>query len=217
MIYVDTREHNQAYILKFMMAKGIEAESFTFPQTSGADYLITAKEGSCAIQRKVVVSEMIGELDEIMYQIIPRLKNFTDHPILLLEENFGISKEGYLYNKADNRETQFLATSYYGYLETIRKIGVDVVTTRDLNSSIWWMIAMHGYLEKNHYPKHTKYHSVEEQAVGLLSVIPGVGEERAKKALKHSSIRGMVGMKSVKGLTGPQCEKLQKVLQWRGE
>lgn len=213
----DTRERNQAYIMRFLMSKGIESESFTFPQSSGTDYLISAKKGSCAIQRKVVVSEMIGELDEIMYEIIPRLKNFSENPVLLLEENFGISKEGYLYNKADNRETQMFATSYYGYLETIRKMGVGVVTTRDLNSSIWWMISMHGYLEKDHYPKHTKYHSVEEQAVGLLSVIPGVGEERAKKALKHSSIRGMVGMKSVKGLTAPQCEKLQKVLQWRGE
>jgi ERCC4-type nuclease len=108
-----------------------------------------------------------------------------------------------------------LATAYYSYLETIRKTGVDVITTRDLNQSIWWMISLHNYLGKNHYPHHKKYHTMHEIAVGMLTAIPTIGEARANKALKESSIRGMVGMKTVTGLTDKQNEKLQQVLQWR--
>ena len=158
---------------------------------------------------------MISELDQIMYEIIPALKNFSENPVMLLEENFGISKDGYLFNRNDNRQTDFKATSYYGFLETIRKSGVDVVTTRDLNQSLYWMIAMHGYLGKEHYPKHRKYHGTKECAIGMLTAVPGIGEVRASKALSHSSIRAMTGMKRVDGLTDKMNERLQDVLRFR--
>jgi hypothetical protein len=177
--------------------------------------MIVADKGSCAIQRKVVVSEMISELDEIMHDIAPRLKAFSENPCFLFEENFSISKDGYLQDKNSGRSTEMLITSYYGYLETLRKMGLDVYTTRDLNASIWWLVAMHGYLGKNHYPKHSKYFSEKEQAAGMLMCVPGIGEARAEKALKHNSIRGMAGMKMIEGLTEKQGEKLGKVLRWR--
>ena len=167
------------------------------------------------MQRKVVVSELISELDQILYETIPLLKNFSDQPVLLIEENHDITQDGYLINHTTGRDTQMLATAYYSYLETIRKTGVDVITTRDLNQSIWWMISLHNYLGKNHYPHHKKYHTMHEIAVGMLTAIPTIGEVRANKALKESSIRGMMGMKTVNGLTDKQNEKLQQVLQWR--
>jgi hypothetical protein len=77
------------------------------------------------------------------------------------------------------------------------------------------MISLHNYLGKNHYPHHKKYHTMHEIAVGMLTAIPTIGEVRANKALKESSIRGMMGMKTVNGLTDKQNEKLQQVLQWR--
>jgi len=110
-----------------------------------------------------------------------------------------------------------LATSYYGILETLRKMGIDVQCTRDLNSSIWWMIALHGYLNKNHYPKHKKCFSVQEQAVAMMTLIPGIGTARAEKALQKNSIRVMSGMKKVPGLTDAQSRKLGEVLRWQGK
>ena len=215
MILIDSREQNAPYVQKQFTKHNIDSEITCLDTSTGSDYLISNLKGSCAVQRKVVVSEMISELDQIMHQIVPSLKNFSENPVLLLEENMGISPDGYLHNRADGRTTDMLATSYYGYLETIRKMGVEVITTRDLNQSIWWMISMHGYLEKNHYPPHKKYFSTGEQAIGMLSTIQGIGEARAIKALQKTSIRGMCGMKNVEGLTKRQSEKLQDVLRYR--
>lgn len=214
-ILIDSREQNGPYLQKRFAASGIESEIVCFPQNTACDYLITNEKGSCAIQRKVVCSEFISEVDEILHDIVPRLKDFSDNPCFLIEENFSITKDGYLENRQDGRTSDMKATSYYGILETIRKSGVDVYCTRDLNASIWWMVAMHGYLQKNHYPKHHKYFSEQEQAIGMLMCVPGIGEKRAEKALQENSIRGMCGMKRVEGMTEKQSEKLLKVLRWR--
>lgn len=216
-ILVDSREHNAQHFVNRFTAAGIDSEIVCFPQNTGCDFLITNEKGSCAIQRKVVVSEMITELDEIMHDIAPRLKNFSDNPCFLFEENFSISKDGYLQDRNTGRPTELLITSYYGYLETLRKMGLDVYCTRDLNASTWWLTAMHGYLAKNHYPVHTKYFSEREQATGMLMVVPGIGEARAEKALKQNSIRGMSGMKVITGLTEVQSRKLGGVLRWHAK
>lgn len=150
-----------------------------------------------------------------MYEIVPNLKGFSDNPCLLVEENFSITKDGYLENRQDGRVSEMKATSYYGILETIRKSGLDVYTTRDLNASIWWMIGMEGYLKTNHYPKHKKFFTEKEQAVGMLMCVPGIGEKRAETALQKNSIRGMSGMKEIAGLTEKQSERLAGVLKWR--
>jgi hypothetical protein len=214
-ILIDSREQSGAYILKRFTAAGIDSEIVCFPQNTGTDYLITNEKGSCAVQRKVVCSELISELDETMHETVPYLKNFSENPCLLVEENFRITKDGYLQNATDGRTSDMKAVSYYGFLETIRKAGVGVYCTRDLNASIWWMVAMHGYLAKNHYPKHRKYFSEMEQAVAMLGVVPGIGEKRAEKALELNSIRGMAMMRKVAGLTEKQSGNLLKVLKWR--
>lgn len=215
MILIDSREQNGPYISSRFADAGIDSDIVALPTETGCDYLISNTFGSVAIQRKVVVSEMISELDQIMYETIPALKNFSENPCLVLEENYGITKDGYLHNRNDGRPTELLATSYFGYLETIRKMGVDVITVRDLNQSIWYMIATHGYLGKEHFPKHKKYFSVQDQAVGMLTAIPSIGEARAKKALEKMSIRAMCGMKRIDGLTAKQSEKLQSVLRFK--
>ena len=213
---IDSREKNAPYISKRLTEQDIENEITCLPQETGSDYLIASTHGSCAIQRKIVIPEMIGQLDEIMFDILLRMKNFSENPVFLAEENYGISQDGYLFNRADNHPTEFLAKSYYGYLETIRKMGVDVVTTRGLNETIWYLVSMHGYLGKEHYPPHTKTFSDKECAVGILSSVPGIGDVRASKALSHNSIRGMMGMKRIEGLTQKQSDRLSKVFHWRG-
>jgi ERCC4-type nuclease len=214
-ILIDSREQNGPYIQKRFESAGIDSEIVCFPKTTSCDYLITNHKGSCAIQRKVVCSELLSELDEIMHEIVPNLAQFSDNPCLLVEENFDITKDGYLQDHNSGRHTEMKATAYYNYLETIRKHGVDVYTTRNLNASIYWMIAMHGYLEKQHYPKHRKFFTIEEQAIGMLTCVPGIGEARARKALAGMCIAGMNG--GVPGLTVKQNEKLGKALRWCAE
>lgn len=203
---------------------GIESEMFTFPQYTGCDYMIANTFGTCCIQRKVAPAELSGKtlsgiskMEDIINNILPRLTSFGDNPSFLVEESFSIDESGYLTDRNSGRSSQMLATSYFGFLETIRKMGVDVYCTRDLNSSIYWMAAMHGYLEKHHYPKHRKYFSVEEQAVGALCCVPTIGEKRAVKALSGSSIGQMYRKKNVPGLTEKMNERLQKMLQWKGD
>ena len=216
-IIIDSREHNAPYISKRFTEAGIENEITCLPQETGSDFLIASTHGSVAVQRKVVCSEMIGQLDEIMYEIIPRMKNFNENPIILLEENYGISKDGYLFNKTDNRPTEMLAKSYFGYLETIRKMGVGVITTRGLTESIWYLVSVHDYLSKEHYPKHMKCFTDKEYAIGILSMIPTVGTVRAAKTLSNCSIRAMVGMKKINGLTQSQSDRFARILHWTGK
>lgn len=212
---IDSREKNGPYLERQFRAVGIEADIICWPTETGTDFLVTNSKGSVAIQRKVLVSELIGEFDKTLYETLPALKNFSDNPMLLVEENHTISPDGYLHNRTDGRSTEMLAMSYYGYLETVRKMGIDVQTTRDINQSMWLITSIHNYLAKEHYPKHRKYFTVPEQAVGMLCTVPSIGEVRANKALVKSSIRGMVGMKQVDGLTMKQNEKLQNVLRWK--
>lgn len=214
-ILVDTREQNGPYIKSRFEEAGIESEIATLSTETGADYIISGEKDTVAVQRKVVCSEFISELEEIVNDIAPRLLGYSEHPVFLIEENYEITKDGYLLNRQNGRHSELLATSYFGILETLRKMGCEVVTTRDLNSSIWWMISLHGYLGKNHYPKHTKYFSLQEQAVGMLTVIPGLGPARAEKALAKNSIRVMSGMNKVPGLTETQSRKLSEVLRWQ--
>ena len=214
-IIIDINEKNAPYISKRLTEQGIDNDITHLPQPTGTDYIVANTYGSCCIQRKVVCSEMNGQLDEIMFDIIPRMKNFSDNPVFLAEENYGISQDGYLFNRADNRPTEMLAKSYFGYLETIRKMGIDVVTTRGLNETIWYLVSMHGYLGKEHYPKHVKYFSDKEIAVGMLTAIPGIGDVRASKALEGTSIRGMMGLKHITGLTQKQSERLSRVVGYK--
>ena len=217
-ILCDSREQQGQYIVKFLISKNIDAEIICWPQETGCDYLISNKVGSVAIQRKDAFAEVINQMEEIRYDILPRLKNFSGEvhtPVLLVEETFGITKEGYLIDRQSGRESQMLATSYYNFLETIRRSGTDVVTTRDLNQSLWWLVATHGYLAKYHYPKSSTAYSVKEQAMGMMMSVNGMGEARAGKALAESSIKEMGRMTRIPGLTEKQSKKVKEVLGWK--
>lgn len=155
-------------------------------------------------------------MEELLQNILPRLITFTDNPVLLVEESHIIGEKGYLFRKQDKYwvETGMHCTSYYAFLETVRNMGIDVVCTRNMDASIWYMISMHKYLGKFHYPKHEKFFKTGQQAVGMLCCIQGIGEKRAQKALASSSIAGMLSRKTVDGLTDIHLAKLKKVLNW---
>lgn len=211
---IDTREHNGPSAVKFFLEHGIDSELVTLSTDTGADYFIANSRGSAAVQRKVACSELISELDETLNETIPHLKDFSENPVLLIEENFIVTSEGYLMNRLDSRESQLLATSYFGYLETIRKTGVDVVCTRDYNESLWYMLSQHNYLGKEHYPPHRKYFGIEEQCIGMLSCIPTIGEKKASAMLKKQSIREIAMNRNSDVLTVKQNERLRKVIDY---
>lgn len=157
-------------------------------------------------------------MEELLHDTLPRLSIFTDNPVLLVEESHIIGERGYLFRKHQNHwvETGMHSSSYYGFLETARNLGVDVVCTRNLDASIWYMISMHGYLGKHHYPKHAKMFTDGQRAMGMLCCVPKIGEKRAAQALgSGKSISEIATAKSVKGLTENQLEKIQKVLKWK--
>jgi ribosomal protein S13 len=54
-----------------------------------------------------------------------------------------------------------------------------------------------------------------KQAVGMMMVVPGIGETRAMKVLKETSIRDMIAGNKYGGLTMKQAEKLQGVVGWK--
>jgi len=165
------------------------------------------------------MKELVIQMQELTEDILPRLASFTDNPILLVEENFTIGEMGTLFRKESSSkmwiETGMHSASYYGFLESCRMKGIDVVCTRNLDQTIWYMAAMNGYLAHNHYPKHRKLYKPYQQALGMLCCVTGIGEKRAEKILEHNSISELSNADTAEGLTDKQLKKLQAVLRWR--
>jgi ERCC4-type nuclease len=229
-IIIDSREQTGEYMKSKFDSIGVESEVCCLPYQSGADYYISQTYGSCGVQRKNSMAEICGTpvsdkfnsaMEELIHGIIPRLISYTDNPILLVEESHMIGDDGYLFRKEGSmyKETQMHSSSYYGFLETCRMMGVNVVCVRatpDLMPTIYYLAAMDGYLAKQHYPKHLKSFKIEQQCLGMLAGIPGIGIKRAEKALIGNSIKDLMMMQKVNGLTEKQLEKVKKVLCWRG-
>ena len=205
---------------------GIESEIACLPHNSGCDYIIANTHGSCAIQRKDSMAEICGNpvqdtyksaMEELRFEIIPHLVQFSDNPVLLVEESHEIGENGYLFRKQDRLwlETPMHSSGYYGFLETVRQMGCEVVTTRSLDHSIWWMISMHNYLGRYHYPKHKKAYNPGQSAMGMLCCVPGIGEKRAEKILSKHSISDLIFDKNIKEATEKQRKKIDEVLRYR--
>lgn len=218
-IGIDTREQNGDYIKSRFDAIGIQSDIITLPYSSGCDYLIVNTHGSCGIQRKSAMKELVNQMDDLAHDILPRLSSFTDNPVLLVEEDFTIGEMGNLFRKDSSAklwiETGVHSSSYYGFLESCRMKGIDVVCTRNLDQSVWYMAAMHGYLGHNHYPKHQKLYKPYQQALGMLCCVPGIGLKKAEKILGRNSIEDLVNADKADGLTEKQLKKVQMVLRWK--
>jgi ERCC4-type nuclease len=217
---IDTREQNGEYIMGGLGDLGVEADICTLPYTSGCDYLISNTHGSCGIQRKDSMAELAGQMEELRTDILPRLCTFTNNPVLLVEESHQFGEHGFLFRKEGSMlvETGLHSSAYFGFLESTRNMGIDVVTLRampDLSPTIHYLAAMDGYLSREHYPKHMKTYKPNQIAMGMLCCVPGIGQKRAEKALKGKSIADIVRAKELDGLTDGQLKKVQRVLQWR--
>jgi ERCC4-type nuclease len=219
-ILVDSREQNGLYIKSKFDQIGVESDICTLPYNSGCDYYISNSHGSCGIQRKDSTKELVQQMEELRTDILPRLITYTDNPILLVEESHKIGEGGNLFRKEGSmyKETGTTATSYYGFLESIRMMGVDVVTIQaatDMMPTIWYLAAMDGFLSRDHYPKHQKSFKPNQQALGMLCCVPGIGMKRAAKALETNSIKDIATKTKIEGLTTKQHQKIKRVLEWK--
>jgi len=214
---IDTREQHGEYILEKVIKAGCDATISTLPYTSGCDYFIANVHGSIGVQRKDSMKEVVTQMQELREDILPRLLTFTDNPVLLVEESHVTGDAGYLFRKENGmyRETQMHCTAYYSFLESVRMMGIEVVCTRNMDQSIWYLIAMDRYLSQQHYPKPMKSYKPRQQQIGMLCCVPGIGQKRAEAALEGRSVSELVSAKEVDGITKKQLEKIQKVLRWK--
>ena len=188
-IIVDSREHNKEYIVgKFKEHGGIE--SMITCLSYSMDYLIMGNACSVGIQRKSGSKEIPQQMKALKEDILPALKELTDNPVLLIEEDFHIGQDGIFYRRQDGMlyPTSLNTKSYFNFIHSTKLSGVDVVTTRNLDASIWWMIATGLWVENNHYPKQKKKYLPSMQAVGALCCCNGFGQTKSEKLLSQYSL-----------------------------
>jgi ERCC4-type nuclease len=216
-ILIDSREQNQEYIESKLKDSGIQCTVSCLAH--GMDYLIVGTTGSIGVQRKTF-PEVATQMPEIREDIIPSLMDLTERPVLLIEEIFRIDEQGMMWRKEGSflKPAQISARQYYNFLQSIRQMGCEVVTTRDLDQSIWWMYSVHSYVHEMHYPKQKKRYGSDMQAMGALCCFNGIGQTTAKKILQKHSLKDLVGMTDpelIKAMTLRQGQNFRKVIEAR--
>ena len=218
-IIVDSREQNQDYVCSRLIDAGVECVISCLAH--GMDYLIVGTNGSIGVQRKTF-PEVAIQMKEIREDIIPSLMDLTEYPVLLVEEGFRIDEQGMMWRKEGNflKPAQLSCRSYYNFLQSIRQMGCEVVCTRELDQSIWWMYSVHSYIHEEHYPKPKKKYGIEMQALGALCCFNGIGHTTAKKILTKHTLKELINMpdnKLVKTMTANQATNFKKVIEVKGD
>jgi len=192
-IGIDSREQKQDYIEGRLKDQGIE--TFIACLAHGMDYLIVGTQDSVGIQRKTF-PEVAIQMQEIREDIVPALMDLTPNPVLLVEETFRIDEKGMMWRKENNflKPAQISARQYFNFLQSIRNLGCEVVTKRDLDESIWWMYSIHSYIHEHHYPHQKKKYGADMQALGMLCCINGIGTTRAAQILTEHTLQDLVAM-----------------------
>ena len=193
-IIIDSREKKADYIKSYLESiGGINAVITCI--SHGGDYMIINGNQCVGVQRKTS-DEIFQQMKAIQTDIIPALSELTDSPVLLIEEQFSIGKDGHMYRKQNGflYEVGLTATSYYNFINSIRLMGCEVVCTRNLDQSIWWMASTFSYIGKEHYPKQKKGHNHTMQAIGALCCINNFGITTSKELLKDYTIKELMAM-----------------------
>jgi ERCC4-type nuclease len=195
-IIIDSREHFKEQIKERIdQFGGISCMITCLPH--GADYMIIGEHGSVSIQRKSGSAEIPKQMEALRNDILPALKELTENPILLIEEDFVISS-GQIYVRFEGmlKPTGLNVHAYFNFIHSCKLNGVDVITTRNLDASIEWMIATALYLDQEHYPKMKKQHDVSKQAIGALCCANGIGPSKAEKILQEKSLQELCTMQT---------------------
>ncbi|WP_292423120.1 ERCC4 domain-containing protein [Methanoregula sp.] len=197
LIAIDSREQKQDYIAGRLNDQGIDTNIVCLAH--GMDYLIVGTQDSVGIQRKTF-PEVATQMQEIYDDILPALMDLTEHPVLLIEETYAIDNYSGMMMRRENRflkPCQLSARSYFNFLNSVRKMGVEVITTKGLDESIWWMYSTHYYVHDQHYPHQKKRYGADMQALGMLCCINGIGHTRASQILQEHSLQDLITMANV--------------------
>lgn len=218
MILIDTREQKKDYITDRLNESSVPSMQSCL--SHGMDYLIMGEACSIGIQRKSGSSEIPAQMEALRSDILPHLKDLTENPVLLIEEDFIIGQDGTLFQRREGmlHPLGLNVKSYFNFINSVKLTGVDVVCTRNLDASIWWMISTHSYLQDHHYPKVKKQHAPELQAVGCIAAINSFGFNRAKKLLQGNTLQELFSMNEVelaKVMTANQAFNFKKVKEAR--
>jgi len=194
LIGIDTREHEWEFIEMRLQALGIE--TFVTCLEHGTDYMIMGTHDTIEVQRKTF-PEICTQMQEIREDLVPCMLNRTESAVLLIEEYFTIDNNGMMWRKEGNfmKPANISARMYYNFLQSIRMMGCDVVITKNLEHSIWWMNATQNYINTEHYPKQKKRYGADMQALGALCAINSFGITASKKVLEKHTISEMIHMK----------------------
>jgi hypothetical protein len=164
------------------------------------------------------------QMSELKSDILPSLVALHSDAVLLIEEDHQVARNGTMLRKEGRylKESKVNVKSYFNFIESVRKSGIRVVTTRSLNHSIHWMAAQHSYLEQDHLPKaQARGYSSLEEAMGAIRCIDGFGNGTAKKVLQQKSLREIASCspKELKqlGLNQSQINRLLEVMNVKGD
>lgn len=195
MILIDSREQKHEYITNRFNEHG-GTPSTVICLSHGMDYLIMGEACSVGIQRKSGESEIPKQMSDLKHDILPALKDLTENPVLLIEEDFAIGQNGTIYRHENNMlvPSDLNIKSYFNFIHSVKAMGIDVVCTRNLDASIWWMISTHQYVQNHHYPKVKKSHKPSMQAVGSLCAINTIGQNKATKLLQEFTLQEIFTM-----------------------
>jgi hypothetical protein len=195
LICIDTREHEWEFIEMRLQALGVDTAVTCLEH--GVDYLIMGTRDTVSVQRKTF-PEICTQMQDIREDVIPAMMDASpDSSVLLVEEYFTIDNKGMMWRKEGNfmKPANISARMYYNFLQSIRLMGCDVVVTKNLEHSIWWMNAIHTYVHNEHYPKQKKRYGANMQAVGALCAVNSFGITASKKVLEKHTISELIHLK----------------------
>lgn len=196
MIIIDTREQYKNVAERFFTEQGVTALISGLSADSYCDYILASGGKTLGVQRKTI-AEVINQM-QVMKKRIFDIFNFYDRVALIIEEDFMVdAKTGWvmLHNNDGYFCTQFHVTNYYSFLQSLRDDGVLVATTNGIDQSLWWLLSTHNRMSEEHVPRRIlRYHTPQEEALGVIGLINGFGGVTAKKILGKYSIKELVNM-----------------------
>ena len=184
MIIIDTREQWKEQIQQKLQSLRVSAHIMMLDNY--CDYLLTSDneevEQSIGIQRKTI-NEVLQQMQEIQERIVELIAKYENAWLLVEEEDLFINADGAIMSKRGKLlyETGMSAKSYYNFLHSILKKGVQVKTTRNWEYSVWWLYSLHSYIQREHFPIPNKKYTQREEMIGALMGIKGIGEAKARQ------------------------------------
>lgn len=235
MILIDTREQWKEQIQQKLQSLHVSAHIMKLDHYT--DYLLTSDnekvEQAVAIQRKTI-NEMLSKdsskegyksmMDEINDRIVNETKaKYGNAWLLVEEEDLFINKDGLIMSKRGKLlyETGINVKSYYNFLQSILKKGINVKISRNWEYSVWWLYSLHSYIQREHYPKPTKKYTQREEVIGALMGIEGIGEVKARQIYDLSEEKNAKDSKPLEekislldgGLTEEQMDAMAKEIE----